>query len=98
MISSIRIESFPYTEFGEIKGKVMLIGSDALPPDNNNNFYHFPIKIKLDQQVLAVAHKKLKLQSGMAVNIKIQVREQRKVLSILTEQFTREIESIEEIK
>ncbi|PSF39490.1 hemolysin D [Aphanothece hegewaldii CCALA 016] len=98
MNCKVRIYSFPYTEFGEITGKLEFIGSDALPPDNEYKFYRFPIKVKLAQQFLAVDNKKLKLQSGMGITIKIQVREQRTVFSLITEQLTRQIESIEQIK
>ena len=30
----VRIDSFPYTQYGEIKGKIRRIGADALPPND----------------------------------------------------------------
>ena len=33
MKADVRIDSFPYSEFGDVKGTLTHIGSDALPPD-----------------------------------------------------------------
>ena len=33
MAADIRIDSFPFSEFGDVKGHLVWIGSDALPPD-----------------------------------------------------------------
>jgi hemolysin D len=98
MEAEIRIEAFPHTEFGELKGKVTLIGSDVLPPDRDYPFYRFPTRVSLTQQTLSVDDRELQLQSGMSVDIKIKVREKRTIFNILTEQFTRQVESIKEIK
>ena len=98
MIADIRIDSFPFNEFGDIKGKVISVGSDALPPDQEHNFYRFPVKIRLDQQTLHVNDREMPLQSGMSVGVNIKIRENRTVLSIFTEQFTREVESLKEMR
>ena len=39
----VRVDSFPYTEYGEIDGSIDSIGADALPPDNLIPTYHFPL-------------------------------------------------------
>ena len=41
--AKIRVDSFPYTEYGEIDGKVKSIGADALPPNEIVRSYHFPV-------------------------------------------------------
>ncbi|NEQ23757.1 MAG: HlyD family efflux transporter periplasmic adaptor subunit, partial [Microcoleus sp. SIO2G3] len=46
----VRIDSFPFSEFGDVQGKLVSIGSDALPPTEVLPFYHFPAQIELDQQ------------------------------------------------
>jgi hemolysin D len=98
MKADIRLESFPFSEFGEIKGEVVSVGSDALPPDENHPFYRFPAKIKLDEQSLNVDSKTIALKSGMSVDVNIKVRENRNVISLITELFTKEIESLEQIR
>ncbi len=93
----VRIDSFPSTEFGSIKGKLAWIGSDALAPTQERNYYAFPARIELERQTLAVNGKPISLQSGMAVNCGIIVRK-RSILSILTDLFDKQVKSIESIK
>ncbi|MDD1428268.1 hemolysin D, partial [Dolichospermum sp. ST_sed9] len=83
-----------------IKGKVVNIGSDALPPDQNHQFYRFPAKIKLDRQQLSLTgqQRKISLQSGMSISANIRVREERTVMSLFTEMFTKQIESLNEVR
>ena len=98
MKADIRIDSFPFSEFGDIKGGVLSIGSDALPPDEIHRFYRFPAKVHLDQQVLRIDEREIKLQSGMSVSVNIKVREERTVLSLLTELFTKKLESLKQVR
>lgn len=94
----VRIDSFPFSEFGDIKGEITWIGSDALPPDETHRYYRFPIKIKLSQQSLNVNDRKVYLQSGMSITANIKVRKERSVISLFTELFTKQIESLEEVR
>ena len=51
--TDISIDSFPASDFGVITGEVILIGSDALPPEPRlSKGYRFPATIKLDNQSL----------------------------------------------
>ncbi|WP_107671348.1 HlyD family efflux transporter periplasmic adaptor subunit [Cyanothece sp. BG0011] len=94
----VRIDSFPFSEFGDIKGEVMSIGSDALEPDEIYQFYRFPAKVELDQQYLATADREIPLQSGMSVTANIKVRENRTVLSLITELFNKKVESLKQVR
>ncbi|KJH71674.1 HlyD family efflux transporter periplasmic adaptor subunit [Aliterella atlantica] len=93
----VRIDSFPFSEFGDIKGKLVWIGSDALPPDQVHNFYRFPAKVELASQSLLVNGRAVPLQSGMSVNGNIKVRD-RTVMSIFTDLFTKSVESLQNIR
>jgi hemolysin D len=86
----VRIDSFPFSEFGDIDGEIIRIGSDALPPDQANPFYRFPVEIEMESQMLSET---LTLQSGMAVtaNIKLQ---KRRFITILTDLFVRKLDSL----
>lgn len=97
MDADINIESFPQSEFGSIKGKLIWVGSDALPPTQERQFYNFPAKIQLDNQSLFTHGKKLPLQSGMAVNCSIKIRK-RTVLSIFTDMFDKKVKSLETVR
>jgi hemolysin D len=89
----IRVDTFPFSEFGDVKGKLVSIGSDALPPTQLRPFYSFPAKVELDQQVLKVNGRELPLQSGMAVSVNIKVRD-RTIMSIFTDGFVKGLESL----
>ena len=94
----VRITSFPFNEFGDIKGEVIWIGSDALEPDPIQNFYRFPAKVSLNKQYLEVADRKIYLQSGMSISTNLKIREHRKVISIFLDMFTKQIESLKQMR
>ncbi len=94
----VRIDSFPFSEFGDIKGEVISIGSDALEPDEIYQFYRFPAKVQLDQQYLKTANREIPLQSGMSVTANIKVRENRTVLSLITELFNKKVDSLRQVR
>ena len=98
MKADVRIDSFPYSEFGDIKGKVSWISSDALKPNEVEKYYRFPAKIALDSQFLKAGDREISLQSGMSVTANIKVRENRTVLSLFWESFTGKFESLEHVR
>jgi HlyD family secretion protein len=89
----VRIDSFPYSEFGDIKGKLIKVGSDALPPDEIYPFYRFPAEIELDQQFLQINDQEIGLQSGMSISVNIKTRK-RRVITFLSDLFIRKIDSL----
>ena len=93
----VRIDSFPFSEFGDVKGRLMWIGDDALPPDQIYPFYRFPAKVKLQNQFLLINGRKVPLQSGMSVNANIKVRS-RTVMSIFTDLFSKSVESLKTVR
>lgn len=93
----VRIDSFPFSEYGDIKGKLIWIGSDALPPDQIHPFYRFPAKVQLDRQNLKVDQRDIPLQSGMSVSTNIKLR-QRTVMSIFTDLFAQKTETLKFIR
>ena len=97
MTVDVRIDSFPFSEFGDVKGKLIWIGSDALPPTQIQPHYTFPVKIQLEQQAVQSNGRSLRLQSGMSLSANIKVRE-RTVMSIFTDQFTRTVDSAKVVR
>jgi hemolysin D len=93
MAVDVRIDSFPYSEFGDVKGMLTHIGSDALPPDQINPNYRFPAEITLDDQAIAIAGQPVQLQSGMSLSANIKTRP-RRVISIFTDLFTRKVDTL----
>jgi hemolysin D len=93
----VRVDSFPFSEFGDIKGTVSSIGSDALPPTQIRPYPSFPVKVKIDKQTLVVQGEKKQLQSGMSVSANIKTRS-RTVMSIFTDSFSQKVDSFKAIR
>jgi multidrug efflux pump subunit AcrA (membrane-fusion protein) len=89
----VRIDSFPYSEFGDVKGTLTHIGSDALPPDEANPFYRFPADITLEDQSITINGEPIQLQSGMSLSANIKTRP-RRVIMIFADLFVRKIDSL----
>jgi len=89
----VRIDSYPFSEFGDIDGTLVHIGSDALPPNDTYSYFRFPAEIELSQQALTQEGYSLTLQSGMSVSANIKLRK-RRVITILTDLFVRKIDSL----
>ena len=96
--AAISIDSFPASDFGVIEGKLLSIGSDALPPDpRTGKGYRFPAKIQLDSQYLELkSGKKLPLQAGMSLTANIKLRKVT-YLQLLLNKFTDRAESLKAI-
>jgi hemolysin D len=97
MAVDIRIDSFPYSEFGDVKGTLVWIGSDALPPTETRPFYSFPARVKLDRQSLSIKGRDVLLQSGMSLQANIKVRK-RSVISIFTELFINQVDDLQSVR
>ncbi|AFY73834.1 multidrug resistance efflux pump [Synechococcus sp. PCC 7502] len=93
----VRLDSFPFSEFGDVKGKLIWIGSDALPPDQSNPSYRFPAKIAIEKQSLNVNGREIRLQSGMSLSANIKIRN-RTVISLFTDFFFKNTESLKYVR
>ncbi|WP_271252151.1 HlyD family efflux transporter periplasmic adaptor subunit [Pseudanabaena sp. Chao 1811] len=94
----VRLDSFPFSEFGDIKGKLVWIGSDALPPDQANPTYRFPAKVQIEKQAIKInENRKINLQSGMSLTANIKIRD-RTVISLFTDFFFKNTESLKYVR
>ena len=94
--SKIRVDAYPYNEFGEITGSIASIGSDVLEPDDKNNSYRFPVTIDLSKDNISYKGKSLPLISGMSVNAIVILR-QRPVIAIFTQKLLPFWDSLEKL-
>lgn len=97
METDVKIDSFPDSEFGSIPGKLVWVGSDALPPTQERPYYAFPAKIQLERQALTINGKEVPLQAGMSVNSNIKIRK-RTVLSMFMNMFDKKINSLKTVR
>ncbi len=93
----VRIDTFNFSEFGDVKGTIEWIGSDALPPDQQNPYARFPAKIKLSQQNLMIKGDSKKLKPGSSVKANIKLRD-RTVLSIFTDTFFKQSDGMRNLR
>jgi hemolysin D len=89
----VRIDSFPYSEFGDVEGTLTHIGSDALPPDEATPYYRFPADITLEDQAITINGEPIQLQSGMSLSANIKTRP-RRVIMIFADLFVRKLDSL----
>ena len=93
----ISIDSYPASDFGVLEGKVRSIGSDALPPDQNNSYYRFPADIQLNTQQLQLKDGSfLQLQVGMSLQANIKLRNVT-YLQLLLQNFQEKTESLQRL-
>ncbi|MCC5896930.1 MAG: HlyD family efflux transporter periplasmic adaptor subunit [Phormidium sp. BM_Day4_Bin.17] len=95
----VQINAFPAMEFGTIPGTLTSIGQDVLEPDQNRPFYAFPVTIELEDQHFDLPNSDMRvpLQSGMAVEASIKVRE-RTVMSLFLDRFTGSARTLEHLR
>ena len=99
MPADLSIDSFPATDFGVLEGEVKSIGSDALPPSQQDNRpdYRYPAMIKLDSQQLQLkGGQLLPLQVGMSLSSNIKLRKVS-YLQLLLGTFQDKVDSLRQI-
>ena len=95
--ADISIDSFPATDFGVLGGSVEFVGSDALPPDQLNRNYRYPVDIQLSSQELTLKNgQKLPLQVGMSLTANIKLRKVS-YLQLLLGSFRDKTDSLRQI-
>ncbi len=99
MPADVRIDSFPFSEFGDLEGELVWIGSDALPPDQQENrpVYTFPAKVELDEQFINVNGRPIFLQSGMSISVNVKTRK-RRVITLFTDLFSRKVDTLRQTR
>jgi hemolysin D len=93
----VRIDSFPFSEYGDVKGTVVAIGSDAIAADQMHPYDRFPAVIKLAKQQISIKGKPVTLQSGMSLNANVKLRN-RTVMSIFTDAIVKQNDAIKTIR
>lgn len=94
----VRVDSFPYTEYGEINGRISRIGADALPPDELIRSYHFPVDLMLERSSLKTKEgATIPLQAGMTITTNLKLRD-RRLIELLSDLFTNRGESLKRLR
>ena len=98
MRTEIRIDSYPFTEYGSLTGFISSISTFSLPPDQSFPYTRFTASVRLEQQSLlskkGVAYA---LRPGMAISALIIVNK-RPVISLITDKFNSFFDSARTIR
>ncbi len=94
----VRIDAYPFTEFGSVKGVISKVGSEAVPVSQQSpRSTVFPIEVRLDRQFLDRRSQRFSLTPGMTITTLVKVR-QRAPISYVTEEITKAFDGIKSVR
>jgi len=93
----VRVNSFPFTEYGSIKGKLISVSEDSFPADATNPQQYFKATVSLASETLHHAGINYPLRAGMSVQGLVQTGS-RPAISLVSDRFTSFIDSTRSIR
>ena len=95
--AQVRVDAFPYTQFGFISGRLKRLGTESHPPDMHNELPHFPAYLSLDKPFLEKDGVRHLISSGQTVSVNLIVRDKR-VITLLTDAVQKAFDSLRRIR
>jgi hemolysin D len=84
----IKVETFPFTLYGTIPGRVLTVSDDAVPLENDTERSKdglvFATRVGLDRSIIQVESKQVHLSPGMAVTVEIKTGQRRVIEYLLS--------------
>jgi len=81
-IVEIKVETFPFTLYGTIPGKVLSVSDDAAPIEKVGLVY--PTRVSMDRSAIQVEGRQVNLSPGMAVTVEIKTGQRRVIEYLLS--------------
>ena len=78
----IKVETFPFTLYGTIPGRVLTVSDDAAPIEKVGLIY--PARVSIDRETVQVEGKHVNLTPGMAVTVEIKTGQRRIIEYLLS--------------
>ncbi|MEB3184613.1 MAG: HlyD family efflux transporter periplasmic adaptor subunit [Cyanobacteriota bacterium] len=97
MPAQIRVDTFPYTQFGSITGRLKAVGTLPVPPDEQNPEPRFPAYVSMDRDYLQKGENRFPVSAGQSVQVNLVLREKR-VISILSDATAKMFDSLRRIR
>ena len=97
MKAKIRVDAYPFTQFGSINGVLKSIGDEVIRSNQEAQNSLFPAYVSLEKQYLEKNGDKLFVRSGQSVSVNLIVRN-RRIISLLTDAVDKAIDSLKGIK
>jgi hemolysin D len=94
----VRVDAYPFTEYGAVTGVVTKVGSEAVSLSNQpGGPTVFPVEVRLEQQFLERGNERHTLLPGMSLAANIQVRE-RAPISYVAEELIKAFDSMQSVR
>jgi len=97
MAAQIRVDAFPYTQFGSIPGALKSVGTLPVQPDEQNPLPRFPAYIRLDRDYVTRDNNRFSVSAGQSVQANLVLRDKR-VISLLTDAVQKALDSLRSIR
>ena len=78
----IKVETFPFTLYGTIPGKVLTVSDDAAPVEKVGLMY--PTRVSMSRGTIQVDGRSVNLTPGMAVTVEIKIGQRRMIEYLLS--------------
>jgi len=94
----IRIDAYPFTEYGSVKGVVAKVGREAITMNSQADAQTtFPVEVRLDRQFLERRTEQFPLVPGMTLVANIKVR-QRAPISYIADELIKVFDSARSVR
>ena len=93
-VVEVKVETFPFTRYGIIEGRVMNVSHDAVQLDNGGLVY--AARVSMARATMQVEDKLVNLSPGMAVSVEIKTGTRRLIEFFLSPLLKSAHESIRE--
>lgn len=93
-VVEIKVETFPFTLYGTIPGKVLSVSDDAAPIEKVGLIY--PTRVSMDRSTIQVEGRQVNLSPGMAVTVEVKTGKRRVIEYLLSPLLKSMKESIRE--
>lgn len=80
----IKVETFPFTLYGTISGKVLSVSDDAVTLDKEKGGLVYASRVSMDRSTIQVENKQVHLSPGMAVTVEIKTGQRRVIEYLLS--------------
>ena len=97
MKAQVRVDAFPYTQFGSIPGTLKSVGTLPVEPTQQNPVPTFPAYIKINREYLENEGEKYNVSAGQSVQVNLILRDKR-VISLLTDAVQKALDSLQSIR
>jgi hemolysin D len=73
----IKVETFPFTIYGTINGKILSVSDDAVPLDKDKGGLAYTARVSMERSTIQVENRQVNLSPGMAVTAEIKTGDRR---------------------